>query len=86
MNTIVLCDDEISEGFPHPFRHHIPPDARFQRKDQKVAETSTFRVGQNIENFAQSFQNIFAENKTIIMMIAIIIIIIIITIKQTTNP
>jgi hypothetical protein len=30
----------ISEGVSHPFRHHIPPDARFQRKHQKVAEAS----------------------------------------------
>ena len=29
-----------SEGIPHLFRHHIPPDARFQRTHQKVAEAS----------------------------------------------
>ena len=31
------------EGVPHHFRHHIPPDARFQRKNQKVAEASKNR-------------------------------------------
>ena len=28
----------IPEGVPHPFRHHIPPEARFERKHQEVAE------------------------------------------------
>ena len=29
-----------AEGVPHPFHHHIPPDARFQRKHQEVPEAS----------------------------------------------
>ena len=29
-----------SEGVPQPFHHHVPPDARFEWKHQKVAEAS----------------------------------------------
>ena len=38
-----LAGAKQAEGVPHPFRHHIPPDARFQRKHQKVAEASESR-------------------------------------------
>ena len=50
--------EERSRGrsSPRPFRHHIPPDARFQRKNQKVAEASKSKEKQLIRICAQTVQ------------------------------
>ena len=63
LSTIPYTGVPGIEGVPHPFRHHIPPDARFQQKNQNVAEASKSRE-KNRKEFRSKCSKIFSEKKT----------------------